>query len=86
MEKNTIQNLDFFIAERMKIVPNLKKQPNWVRNYIVYKTDAKNALREQKALNPNFDYTCLYISVLLHVLQKWNYACLNISLKMLCDL
>jgi len=27
---------------------------------------AKNALLEKKALNPNFDYTCTYISVLLH--------------------
>ena len=63
MEKNR-----FFIADRMKIVPNLKKnsETNWVRNYILYKTDAKNALREKKALNPNFDYTCIYISVLLH--------------------
>ena len=39
-------------------MPNLKKnEPNWVQNYILYKTDAKNALHEKKA---NFDYTCIY--------------------------
>jgi len=49
----------------MKIVPNLIIFfENWVRNYILL--DAKNALREKNALNPNFNYTCIYISVLLH--------------------
>jgi len=39
----------FFIADRLKIVPNLKKpETNCERNYILYKTDAKNALREKK--------------------------------------
>jgi len=38
-----------------------KTETNWVQNYILYQTDAKNALREKKALNPNFDYTCINI-------------------------
>jgi len=74
----------------MTIVPNLKKtkQTEYETNYILYKTDAKNALREKKVLNSNFAYTCIYISVLLHqyVLYKWDDACLYISFKMLRDL
>ena len=48
----------------MKIVPNLKNPKQTEYQIIFYY--AKNALREKKALNPNFDYTCIYISVLLH--------------------
>ena len=33
---------------------------------------AKNALHEKNALNPNFNYTCIYISVLLHQLPQFN--------------
>jgi len=50
----------------MKIVPNLKnpKQTEYETIFYYY---TKNALREKKAFNPNFDYTCIYISVLLHL-------------------
>jgi len=59
-------NLDFFIADRMKIVTNLKKK---TRNRLSKKLDftmQKTLSVRKKALNPNFDYTCIYISVLLH--------------------
>jgi len=62
MEKNF---LDFCIVDHMKIVPNLKKTIQTEYETIFYY--AKNDLRERKkALNPNFDYTCIYFSVLLH--------------------
>ena len=51
----------------MKIVPNLKKNKQTEYETIFYY--AKNAIREKKALNPNFVYTCIsciHISVLLH--------------------
>jgi len=58
MEKN------IFIADRLEIVPKLLKTKQTEYETMFYY--AKNALREKKALNPNFDYTCIYISVLLH--------------------
>jgi len=48
----------------MKIVPNLNFFSKTEYETIFYY--AKNALREKNALNPNFNYTCIYISVLLH--------------------
>ena len=42
----------------MKIVPNIKKTKQTEYETIFY--CAKNALREKRALNPNFDYTCIY--------------------------
>jgi len=44
-----------FIDDRMKSVPNLNKMTQNDYETIFY-----------YALNPNFDYTCIYISVLLH--------------------
>ena len=50
-----------FIVDRMKIVPNLNfcKQTEYETIFDY----AKNAIREKNALNPNFVYTCIYISV-----------------------
>ena len=48
----------------MKCVPNLFKKSKTEYETLFYY--AKNALREKNAINPNFNYTCIYISVLLH--------------------
>jgi len=60
---------DFFLLPTVwKLCLISKKRNNWVRNYILYKTDAKNALREKKDLNPKFDYTCMiYFSIVASI-------------------
>jgi len=59
------KKLDFFIADHMKNVPNLKKKPNKLSKKQYFTMQRRLSVRK-KALNPNFDYTCIYISVLLH--------------------
>jgi len=58
--------LDFFIADRMTIVPNLKKnETNWVRNYILL--CKKNTLREKKSLKSQL---WLYLHVYLCIVAS----------------
>ena len=45
----------------MEIVLNLKKKMEQTEYETIFHY-AKNALGKKKALNPNFDYNCLYIS------------------------
>ena len=84
MEK---KKLDFLLPTVWKLYRIFKKYISKTEYETIFYF-AKNALPEKNALNPNIIDTCIYISVLLHqyVLLKWNYACLYISLKMLCDL
>ena len=49
----------------MKIVPNLKKKRNKLSKKLYFTMQRTLSVRKKK-LNPNFDYTCTYISVLLH--------------------
>jgi len=64
-KKKKILNLDFFLLLTVwKLYRIFKKKSKTEYETIFYY--AKNALREKNALNPNFNYTCISISVLLH--------------------